>query len=125
MIAGIGIDIVEIGKMRAAVRRRDERFLRKLFTQQEIEYCHRCRDPAPRLAAKFAAKEAVLKAFKVGWTHGVKWTEVEVFVDEDGSPRVALQGILKHIAEERKVHNILLSLTHSGSYAIAYATLLI
>ncbi|OYT46178.1 ACP synthase [Candidatus Bathyarchaeota archaeon] len=123
MIVGIGVDLVRIERMRAAVSRRTERFLKRIFTQQEIEDCYREKDPFPHLSARFAAKEAVLKAFGLGWGRGIKWTDIEITKDEWGAPRVNFFGLLKEKAKEKRVKQVMLSLSHEGQYAIAFVLL--
>ena len=78
MIKGVGVDLAQITRLRRAVERWDERFLRRVFTEAEIAYCRRRRDPIPHLAARFAAKEATLKALGTGLAMGVNWREMEV-----------------------------------------------
>lgn len=123
MITGAAIDIVDVEKIRAAVGRRHERLLRKLYTQEELKYCYRAKDPFPRLAARFAAKEAVLKAFGLGWADGVKWTEVEVLPGKRRNPVVVLHGSAKRKARERGILKVMLSMSHTGRYAIATVSL--
>lgn len=121
MIYGIGLDIVELDRMRVVVARRADRFLQRVFTADELAACergdkHRLR----RLAARFAAKEAVLKSLGTGLRE-VKWTDAEVVNDESGKPEIVLHGRLRDIAAERGVDQIHISLTHSRDYAAAQA----
>lgn len=119
MILGTGIDIVEVERINLAVSRHGERFLRRVFTAGEIAYCessdsHR----SQRLAARFAAKEATLKAFGLG-LRDVKWTDIEVTRDPLGKPAIRLDGRLAEIARAQGVSRLHLSLSHSKDYAIA------
>lgn len=119
MIIGTGIDIIEVERIEQALRRHPQRFLHRVFTPGEIAYCessesHRSR----RLAARFAAKEAALKAFGLG-LRDVKWTDIEVTRDALGKPALQLSGRLKEIADARGVARLHLSLSHSKDYAIA------
>lgn len=119
MILGTGVDIVAVERVARAVDRYGERFLRRVFTPAEIAYCtsaeaHR----AARLAARFAAKEAVLKALGIG-LRGVRWTDAEVCRDELGRPSVRLTGRLAEIAAARGATRIHLSLSHTQEYAVA------
>lgn len=119
MILGTGVDIVEVERIARAVERQGDRLLRRLFTPAEIAYCdasepHR----ATRQAARFAAKEAVLKAFGIG-LRMVRWTDVEVVRDGQGRPSVRLSGRLAELAAERGATRIHLSLSHTRNYAIA------
>jgi len=119
VILGTGVDIVEVGRIALALDRHGERLLRRLFTPAEIAYCqsseaHR----TTRLAARFAAKEAVLKAFGIG-LRTVRWTDIEVVRDDQGKPSVRLTGNLAELAAERNATCVHLSLSHTKNYAIA------
>ena len=119
MILGTGIDIIEVERIEQALLRHGDRFLARLFTPGEIAYSessktHRTR----RLAARFAAKEATLKAFGLG-LRDVKWTDIEVVHDALGKPSLRLTGRLAEIAAERGVARLHLSLSHCKEYAIA------
>lgn len=119
MILGTGIDMIEVERIEQTLKRQPERFLARVFTPGEIAYAessesHRSR----RLAARFAAKEATLKAFGLGLRH-VKWTDMEVIRDELGKPALRLTGQLAVIAAERGVVRLHLSLSHCKEYAIA------
>jgi holo-[acyl-carrier protein] synthase len=116
----VGIDILEIERLREGVRRHGERFLKRLFTEKERGYCKRFRDPAPHLAARFAAKEAVSKALGVGFGASLSWQDVEVQNGPQGQPQV----ILSPAAQQRFHHpKLLLSITHSRQFACAVAFL--
>lgn len=121
MIYGIGLDIVEIDRMQAVLSRQGERFLRRVFTPGELASCDRSdKHRLRRLAARFAAKEAVLKSVGTG-LRDVKWTDAEVVNDEAGKPDIRLHGRLQEIAAARGVVRIHISLTHSRDYAAAQA----
>jgi holo-[acyl-carrier protein] synthase len=77
VIIGSGVDVIEIARIEAVLRRRGDRFERRVFTRREIEQCHRAGRPAPHFAVRFAAKEAVMKAVGTGWAHGVRWVDIE------------------------------------------------
>ena len=111
----VGIDIVEISRIAQVVDRWGDRFLRRIYTPGELEYC---RGRAPQLASRFAAKEAMMKALGTG-THGVGWRDIEVVRRRGGAPSIQLQGRAANVAERRAVHHVALSLTHSREYAIA------
>ena len=119
MIVGLGIDIAEIDRMRAAINRRGRHLLERVFTPEEIAYCERHRDRAERYAGRFAAKEAVMKALGTGWRRGVRWVDIEVVRQPGGKPTVALSGEAAKHAERLGVKNIVLSITHSGNLAFA------
>jgi holo-[acyl-carrier protein] synthase len=119
MIVGIGVDLVRIDRIRRAVERWQERFLDRVFTPEEIAYARRRRDPAEHLAARFAAKEATLKAFGTGLTMGVRWREMEVRRARGRRPELALSGRTAALGAARGVRSLHVSLTHDGEYAMA------
>jgi holo-[acyl-carrier protein] synthase len=121
MIVGIGVDIISVERMRGIVERQGDRFLQRVFTEEEIRYCRRCAHPAQRFAARFAAKEAVLKALGVGWQNGTSFRDVQVSRTELGAPSVELAGRSLEISRELCVSRILLTLSHDESYAVAQA----
>ncbi len=123
-IKGVGVDLVEVGRFRRAVERWNERFLRRVFTQEELAYCLKRRDPIPHLAARFAAKEACLKALGTGLSMGVRWQELEVLRTPGGPPVLVLSGRSKAIGVAKGGSQVLLSLTHDGDYAFAQALLM-
>jgi holo-[acyl-carrier protein] synthase len=118
-VVGLGTDLVEIERFRLAVQRR-ARLPERLFSDDERSYAFRHRDPVPRLAARFAAKEAVMKALGVG-LGAFKLRDVEVVRKRGGAPMVGLHGKATALADERGVASWHLSLTHSESMAMAVA----
>ncbi len=122
-VMGVGVDLAQITRLRRAVERWDERFLRRVFTEAEIAYCRRRRDPIPHLAARFAAKEATLKALGTGLSMGVNWRELEVRRERGQAPVMVLSGRSKAIARAKGASRVLLSLSHDGDYAMAQALL--
>ena len=122
-VVGIGVDLAAIPRVREIVKRWDERFLRRVFTEGEIAYCRRRRDPVPHLAARFAAKEATLKALGTGLRMGVSWREMEVRRERGQAPTMVLSGRCLDIAVAKGGRRVLLSLTHDGDYALAQAML--
>lgn len=117
-----GIDIIEIKRIKKALDTNGDKFLNKVFTPEEIEYCEgRSAARYQHYAARFAAKEAVVKALGIGFAKGVWWTEVEVARDESGKPSVKLYGQAKRLAEELGVKSLRLSLSHCHDYAVANA----
>jgi holo-[acyl-carrier protein] synthase len=122
-VRGIGVDLAQIPRLRRVLERWDERFLRRVFTEQEIAYCRARRDPVPHLAARFAAKEAVLKALGTGLRMGVNWREIEVRRAHGQAPMVVLSGRCRALAEARGADRVLVSLTHDGDYALAQVVL--
>ena len=122
-VRGIGIDLVPISRMREVIARWDERFLRRVFTEGEIAYCRARRDPVPHFAARFAAKEAGLKALGTGLALGVKWRELEVRRERGQAPALILSGRAREIGLRRGGRRMLLALTHDGDCAMAQAML--
>ena len=124
MSVGLGVDIVEIGRMRDILERTPS-FARKVFTQAEQDYCNAKANPATHYAARFAAKEAVCKALGTGIVlRGVRMQDVEVVKDHRGKPAVALHGKVKEIAQDMGVVDVPLSLTYTHSVAVANAVVI-
>ena len=122
-VRGIGIDLVPISRMRGVMERWQDRFLARVFTDAEIAYCRSRKDPAPHFAARFAAKEAGLKALGTGLRLGVSWRELEVRRERGGPPFLVLSGRTRELALARGAERMLLALSHDGNYAIAQAML--
>ncbi len=120
---GIGVDLVNIPRIRAVIDRWQERFLQRVFTEGEIAYCRARRDPVPHFAARFAAKEAGLKALGTGLRFGVRWRELEVRRARGEAPVLILSGRSEAIGRSRGGSRMLLALTHEGEYALAQAML--
>lgn len=123
-VKGIGVDLVKIERMRQVVERWQERFLQRVFTPGEIAYCQKRRDPIPHLAARFAAKEAALKALGTGLSMGIHWREMEVRRERGEAPRMILSGRCRAIGEAKRGRQVLLSITHDGDYAMAQVVLM-
>jgi holo-[acyl-carrier protein] synthase len=119
MIIGTGVDITETARIEDALRKHGERFTRRVYTPAEIAYCERFKNPAERLAARFAAKEAAFKALGTGWREGVRWVDVEVTHAPSGRPELVLRGRAEEIARRLGVTRTAVSLSHSGLYVIA------
>jgi len=122
MIVGIGIDVVEIRRIRQLARRHAT-FLSRTFAPVELHHCQAKANPFPHLAARFAAKEAVFKALGTGWSVGLQWTDITVENNAAGKPAIRLSGAAKRLAEHLGAHKIHLSLTHTGPYASAQVVL--
>ena len=122
-IVGIGLDATDIPRLADLLERYGDRFLRRVFTEGEIAYCSRRRNPAPHLAGRFAAKEAAMKALGTGHSQGVLWKDIEV-VRGGGPPRLALHGGAAARAERMQVRRSLVTITHSDSLALAQVMLL-
>lgn len=123
MIVGTGVDIVEVTRIRAAVERFGNRFLTRVFTPQEVEYCTSKPNAAERLAARFAAKEAGMKAIGTGLRHGVTWHDLEVVRGTAGKPSLRLTGKVAEFAARLGGKSVHLSLSHTEDQAIAFVIL--
>lgn len=121
MIAGVGVDIVEVERIERAIRRLGRRFIERVFSEGEIAYCESRHSPALHFAARFAAKEAVLKLLGTGWSGGIGWKDIEVVNDSARDPSVRLHGTAKEIVRDRSLNTIHISLSHTSSAAIAVA----
>jgi len=121
MILGIGIDLVEVDRIRASLDRFGERFLQRILGPAESAYCGQFRHPAQHVAARFAAKEAVAKAFGTGLGAKLGWLDIEVGRRESGEPTVLLHGTAQTLLQQRGGQRILLSLSHTGKNAVAVA----
>lgn len=123
MIVGTGIDIAEVPRIREAIERHGERFLQRIFTEGEIQYCESKANRIERYAARFAAKEAGMKAIGTGWNHGVRWRDIEVARKPGGRPTLLLHGKAAEFAAKLGATNIALSLTHTTEEAMAQVIL--
>lgn len=124
MIVGVGVDIVEVPRIKYAVSRWKDAFLKRIFTENEIQYSKAKKFACQHLAARFAAKEAVLKAIGDSSIQRIGLSEVEVFNDESGKPFIRLSGEAKKIQESRGISEIIISMSHTRKFAIANAILI-
>lgn len=122
-VLGIGIDLVDTQRIADVRARHGEQFLKRVFTASEAEYAMRQRNPDISLAARFAAKEAALKALGKGWTHGMRWTDFEVMREPGGRPVLKFHGAAAKLANELGVKRAHLSLTHTTGQAMAMVVL--
>src|SRR6476661_10982711 len=104
----MGIDIAEVDRVKAAIERHGEAFLRRLYTQREREYCEQFKSKYERYAGRFAAKEAAMKALGTGWRRGVRWVDLEVVRELSGRPTLAIAGEAAKIAEQIGVKSVAL-----------------
>jgi len=123
MIVGTGVDIIEVARIKAAIDRFGQRFLKRVFTSEEIRYCLSKLNAAERLAARFAAKEAGMKAIGTGLRHGVSWQDLEVVRDPGGRPRLRFSGKAAEFAATLGCKSTHLSLSHTAEQAIAHVIL--
>lgn len=117
MIKGIGVDTIELGRIERVYRHYGEKFLTRIYSQEERAYSLRFSDPIPRLAARFAAKEACMKALGTGWSNGVRWRDIVVINAPGGKPGMKLFGNAQRFAELQSVARIHLSISHSRDHA--------
>jgi holo-[acyl-carrier protein] synthase len=122
-IIGLGFDATDIPRLRDVFERYGDRFLRRVFTDAEIEYCTRRRDPVPHLAGRFAAKEAAMKALGTGHSRGVIWKDIEVF-RRWGPPELRLSGGALRRFESMRGRRSLVTITHAEMLALAQVLLL-
>jgi len=123
MILGTGVDIAEVPRIRESIERHGERFLRRIFTEGEIRYCESKAGRFESYAARFAAKEAGMKALGTGWNHGVRWRDIEVVRPKGQRPTLQFHGQAGVIAARLGAKNIALSLTHTAEQALAHVIL--
>jgi len=117
----VGTDIVAVGRIAALMRDGGSRFLNRWFTSQEIDYCMLKAVPSRHLAARFAAKEAIVKAMPVAWNGPLPWRSIEIVNDPGGAPTVKLSGTVQEIATRAGIGEIRVSLSHCDEYATATA----
>jgi holo-[acyl-carrier protein] synthase len=123
MILGTGIDIIEVARVQASHERFGERFLKRLLHPDEIAYCLSHKNPAPFIAARFAAKEAISKAFGTGIGAALGWQDMEIRRKKSGEPFVVLHGKGEKLFVSRQAKQLLISLSHTQNYAAATAIL--
>ena len=123
MIVGTGVDIAEVPRIRETIERFGDRFLRRIFTEGEIRYCERKARRFESYAARFAAKEAGMKALGTGWSRGVRWRDIEVVRPRGQRPTVQFHGQAAAIAAALGTKNIALSITHTSEEALAHVIL--
>jgi holo-[acyl-carrier protein] synthase len=119
MIVGTGIDIAEVPRIAESIQRFGDRFLRRVFTEGEINYCDSKANRVERYAARFAAKEAAMKALGTGWSRGVRWRDIEVVRQPGGRPTIEFHGKAAEFAGHLNARNVALSLSHTPEQAIA------
>jgi holo-[acyl-carrier protein] synthase len=123
MIVGTGIDIAEVPRIAEAIERFGERFLRRIFTEGEIRYCQSKANRVERFAARFAAKEAAMKALGTGWNYGVRWRDIEVRRQPGGRPTIGFSGKAAEFAAKLGAVHTALSISHTEEQAIAHVIL--
>ena len=119
-IKGIGVDVVDVKRMKGVLEKQKEYFLNKVFSDMEVTYCKTRSKPYIHFAARFAAKEAVAKAMRTGWSGAFHWRDIEVVNDQSGAPHILLS---RNVAEALVQCNVHLSLSHSDNTVVAFVVL--
>jgi len=123
MIVGTGIDIAEVPRIAATITRFGDRFLHRIYTAGEIVYCQSKANYTERFAARFAAKEAAMKALGTGWNRGVRWRDIEVVRRPGSRPTIQFHGVAAQFAQKLGAVNVALSISHTAEQAIAHVIL--
>ena len=123
MIYGIGVDLVNIKRVERVMERWGDRFVGRVFTPEEKEFCYKRAYPASAFALRFAAKEAFSKAIGFGMRRGIRWRDIEVFHHPGGQPYLKLHGKSSHVCREKKITGFHLSLSDEGEYGVAMVVL--
>ena len=123
MIVGTGVDLAEVPRIEASIQRFGRKFIERIYTPAEIAYVERKANRFERYAARFAAKEAGMKAIGTGWRRGVRWQDFEVANLPSGKPTLRFHGVAAEFARKLGVKNISLSLTHTKEYGMAHVIL--
>jgi len=121
MIHGMGTDIIEISRIRNSIQKYSGKFEERVFTPKEIDYCRSKADPFKHFAARFAAKEAVLKSLGTGMAEGITWQDMEILNQESGRPVLSLSGKGQELFNSLKLKDIHISISHDKIYAVAQA----
>src|SRR5437764_10040914 len=119
MIVGTGIDISEVPRIAESIAKFGDRFLQRVFTEEERRYCDSKANRIERYAARFAAKEASMKALGTGWNHGVRWRDIEVHRQSGKRPTIRFHGKAAEFADRLGASNVALSISHTPEQAIA------
>lgn len=123
MILGIGIDLIEVRRVREGIERFGDRFTHRLFTPVEIEYCSSRKNPAMHYAGRFCAKEAAFKAMGRGWGGDISWKEIEVYNEPSGAPRIVFYGKALELVQEKKMVRAHVTISHIEEHATAAVVL--
>ncbi len=123
MIVGTGVDLAEVSRIRASIERFGIKFVERIYTPAEIAYVERKANRFERYAARFASKEAGMKAIGTGWRHGVRWQDFEVANLPSGKPTLLFHGVAAEFARKLGVRNVALSITHTSELGMAHVIL--
>lgn len=121
MIYGIGVDIIKTERIKKVIERWGDKFLKRVFTENEIKYCYKNKNPYCSLAVRFAAKEAFIKS--LGTKKAILLSDIEIRNNSDGKPFFEFKGKAKEILKEKSINNVFLSLSHENDYAVAFVIL--
>ena len=119
MIAGIGTDLIEVRRIREAIEKYGARFLKRIYTDVEIEYCSPKKSAALHYAGRFAAKEAAFKALEQGWGGDISWKEIEIYNEPSGAPRIVFYGKALELMQKKKITRALITISHIEEHATA------
>ena len=120
-VVGIGTDIIECLRIAQMIERHGELFIERVYTPHEIRYCQSRKQATQHFAGRWAAKEAILKALGTGWRRGIGWRDIEVRNQPGGRPVVGLRGGARDVLEQLNIREMLISISHCRSHAVAYA----
>ena len=120
-IVGLGLDLVQIDRIRDVAERRGQRFLERIFTAGERAYCERKAERFASYAGRFAVKEAAMKVLGTGWARGVRWVDLEVVRERGQAPSLVLHGVAGEIARAKGIARIHVTITHDAGIAAAVA----
>jgi holo-[acyl-carrier protein] synthase len=123
MITGIGIDLIEVRRIREAIEKYGDRFLKRIYTGVEIEYCSSKKNAALHYAGRFAAKEAAFKAMERGWSGNIGWTEIEIYNEPSGAPRLVFYGKALDLIQQKRVVRAFVTISHIEEHATAAVVL--
>jgi holo-[acyl-carrier protein] synthase len=123
MIVGTGVDLCEVQRIRQSIARFGARFIERIYTPAEVAYVERKANKFERYAARFAAKEAGMKAIGTGWRHGVRWQDFEVANLPSGKPTLRFHGVAEVVVAKLGVRNVALSITHTAEMGMAHVIL--
>jgi holo-[acyl-carrier protein] synthase len=120
MVAGIGVDIVDVAAFADCVRDSGDDYLKRIFTEKEMEYCDSVADSMESYAARLAAKESAMKALGTGWDQGLDWHDFEILDKASGEPIMTVSGKAAELLNARSISTVWVSLSHVANYAVAY-----
>jgi len=121
-IVGIGTDIIEVSRIEKMIDKHGQTFLKKVYSEKEIEYCQPRKGAKQHYAGRWAAKEAVLKTFGTGWAKGIQWNEIQLLNETGGKPKIVLTGAAEKWAQKIGIDEIQISISHCHKFAVAFAT---